>query len=165
MKYTSEYIVDGYFLSIFWGWMWKRLSATCIGYITIMSAFQINQCYMAFSNLSSGRSTMRLILTDKVVEAKVSFQISSLALFVFDLWWIWGLKYSQFSALCCFTQTFYNLPINFLKWGQSDVDSQEFKRIIRSSFKISKFQPYHKHQVLIFRPFTQPFRTRNLKAD
>ena len=32
---------------------------------------------------------------------------------------------------------------------QSDVDPQEFKRIIRSS-KISKFQPYHKHQVFWF---------------
>ena len=46
-----------------------------VGYITIMSDFQINQCYMAFSNTSSSRSTIRLILTDKVVNAKVSFQI------------------------------------------------------------------------------------------
>ena len=49
-----------------------------IGYITIMSDFQINQCYMVFSNTSSSRSTMRLILTDKVVNANVSFQIWSL---------------------------------------------------------------------------------------
>ena len=33
------------------------------------------------------------------------------------------------------------------KWGQSDVDPHEFKIIIRTS-SISKFQPYHKHQVL-----------------
>ena len=33
--------------------------------------------------------------------------------------------------------------------GQSDVDPQEFKRIVRTS-SISKFQPYHKHQVLWF---------------
>ena len=30
------------------------------------------------------------------------------------------------------------------KWGKSDVDPKEFKRIIRTS-SISKFQPYHKH--------------------
>ena len=51
------------------------ISKKVFGYITIMSDFQINQCYMAFSNTSSSRSTMRLILTDKVVNAKVSFQI------------------------------------------------------------------------------------------
>ena len=32
--------------------------------------------------------------------------------------------------------------------------------------QLSKFQPYHKHQVLkFFRPFRQLFLTRNLKAD
>ena len=30
--------------------------------------------------------------------------------------------------------------------GQSDVNAKEFKKIIRT-FSISKFQPYHKHDV------------------
>ena len=37
--------------------------------------------------------------------------------------------------------------IRLKKWGQSDVDPKEFKRITRTS-SISKFQTYHKHQVL-----------------
>ena len=43
------------------------------------------------------------------------------------------------------------VPRNILlkKWGQSDVDPKEFKRIIGTS-SISKFQPYRKHQVLWF---------------
>ena len=46
-------------------------------------------------------------------------------------------------------ENFVIVPATLKKWGQSDVDPKEFKRIIRTSL-ISKFQPYHKHLVLWF---------------
>ena len=50
------------------------------------------------------------------------------------------------------------------KWGQSDVDPQEFKRIIRSS-QISKFQSYQNIKCFDFSTLYKTISRQTLKSD